>query len=112
VTVGSIPLVFAIVPDGGPNTGCVAMVSPFFGIGYYSDLIAGHEPSVAWPIATGFALFWIVVYSALALALGIAARSTFDRCLGRMPDQPTVPPYVRSSRKPKPKPAMAILDEV
>jgi ABC-type transport system involved in multi-copper enzyme maturation permease subunit len=112
VTVGSLPVVMSIFPDHGPSTPCIAMVSPFFGIGYYSDVVAGHERPETWPLATGFALFWIAVYAMSALVLGIAARDTFDRCLGRMPERPIVPPYVGRGWKPRRKPAAVILDEV
>jgi hypothetical protein len=88
------------------------MVSPFYGIGYYSDVIAGHERPDTWPLATAFAILWIGVYGAAAAVLGIAARDTFDRCLGRMPETPIVPPYVRRGWKPRQKPVAAILDEV
>jgi ABC-type transport system involved in multi-copper enzyme maturation permease subunit len=112
MTVGSLPVVLSIFSDRGPSTPCIAMVSPFFGIGYYSDVIAGHERPETWPLATGFAVFWIAVYGMAAVVLGIAARDTFDRCLGRMSERPIVPPYVRGGWKPKRKPAAVILDEV
>jgi ABC-type transport system involved in multi-copper enzyme maturation permease subunit len=110
VTVGSIPVVFMLFQ---PNwlAPCVAMVSPFFGIGYFSDVIAGHEPRHMWPATAAFALLWTAVYGAIACFLFLATLATFDRCLGRIPDRVVVAPQAPVDRKPKRKAAVAILDD-
>lgn len=78
-----------------PEWDGLSLASPFFGIyattewasrwSYGSDNLfmrgfgkplAQNDPS--WP------LFWIVVYSAIALALALATLWTFDGCLGRV----------------------------
>jgi ABC-type Na+ efflux pump permease subunit len=110
VTVGSIPVV-VILFDRDQNSPFIAMVSPFMGIGLFSDVIAGHGPGDAWPKAAGFAVLWTFVYGANACFLFLATLATFDRRLGRIPDRVAVAPQKRVELKTKRKPAVAILDD-
>jgi hypothetical protein len=112
VTVGSIPVVLLLFGRMNQAAPCVAMVSPFFGVGFYTDVIGRGGPAEIWPVSTFFALVWIAVYAAAAFVLAIAARESFDRCLGRMPEQPVMPALVGTSGKPRRKPAVALVDEV
>ena len=50
---------------------------PYFSRGFGRALI---EDDPTWP------LIWIGVYSAIALILAFATLRTFDRCLGRVPE--------------------------
>jgi ABC-type transport system involved in multi-copper enzyme maturation permease subunit len=112
VTIGSIPVVVVLFDGPGQTAPCVAMVSPFMGIGFFSDLIAGNGPTDEWWLASRFAFFWTAVYAAAAAALAIATRATFDRCLGRMPEGSVVPSHLPRHWKPKRKPAVAVIDEL
>jgi ABC-type transport system involved in multi-copper enzyme maturation permease subunit len=112
VTIGSIPVVLILFGDSNNVAPCAAMVSPFFGVGFYSDTIRGGGRPEMWELATFFAFFWIVLYSIAAIVLAIATRETFDRCLGRMPERPVVPPYARRGWTPERKPAVAIVDDL
>jgi hypothetical protein len=112
MTVGSLPIVLVLFSNMGEATACIAMVSPFFGVGYYSDVIAETRRSNAWEVATSFAIFWTLFYGTVAIMLGLATLRTFDRALGRMPERLVVPPYVQMRWRPRRKPAMPILDEV
>jgi ABC-type transport system involved in multi-copper enzyme maturation permease subunit len=112
MTIGSIPVVVILFDRPGQTTQCIAMISPFMGVGYFSDMIAGHGPNDELLLASWFAFFWTAVYTAAAALLAIATRSTFNRCLGRMPEGNAAPPYGRRGWKPPPKPAVAVLEEV
>ncbi len=65
----------------------IAEASPFYGVGLLTHLARnnGGPDRVA---ALGFALFWVVAYLAVAGVLLAATLQTFDRCLGRVAQQP------------------------
>jgi ABC-type transport system involved in multi-copper enzyme maturation permease subunit len=107
--------VAALLANGGPanSTLQVAMGSPFWGIGVLTIAVVERiVPPDVWPSVGVAALYWIVIDCTAAALLMAATRHTFDRCLGRMPERPIVPPHVPRGWKPQPKPAAVILDEV
>jgi ABC-type transport system involved in multi-copper enzyme maturation permease subunit len=112
MTIGPLPIVAILFPRAGQAGLCIAMVSPWMGVGYFSAVIAGNEPSALWPRASGFAVFWTGVYTIVAAALAVAAWITFDRCMGRMPEGTARPRHVPDERKPPRKRTVAVLDEV
>ena len=87
------------------------MGSPLLGITLLSLALAEASPPDFWPRAAVAAACWIAVYATAAAVLMVATRYTFDRCLGRIPDRPIVPPVVPDAGRPKWKPAPAILDD-
>jgi ABC-type transport system involved in multi-copper enzyme maturation permease subunit len=102
VTVGSLPVIMVLFPHGDFGA-CVAMVSPFFGIGFFSAVIAGPPGPNEWPDVAFWAFFWIICYSIAASVLLAATLKSFDRCLGRMPERrgwPPPPVWVVRPRKP------------
>jgi ABC-type transport system involved in multi-copper enzyme maturation permease subunit len=57
-----------------------ACVSPWFGVGETTYFLSSrHQPSEH----VGWKMFWLFAYAVAALALALATRRTFDRCLGR-----------------------------
>ncbi|MBX6314209.1 MAG: ABC transporter permease [Isosphaeraceae bacterium] len=91
VTIGAIVLAFLIFRQNKYGQG-LAMASPFWGIGFFSDVIMGGEPAGRWPYYVAWAIVWIAVYTGAAIGLWFATLRTFDRCLGRMPEGPDPPP--------------------
>ncbi len=92
-----LPAFQAILYPMQPSWDGLCLASPFFGIYAttewaswwsagsdtyfmrgYGQPLAHNDPT--WP------LFWIAVYSAIALMLAFATLRTFDRCLGRVPE--------------------------
>ena len=61
----------------------VASASPLLGIGLLTTLIV-HASPPEWPVRTGWVLFWIFTFSAVALGLLWATLVSFDRCVGRI----------------------------
>jgi hypothetical protein len=86
VTVGSIPMIVVLFPHGDVGA-CIAMVSPFFGVGFFSAVIAGPPGPQEWPAVIFWAFFWCIVYGIAATVLLHATLKSFDRCLGRIPDR-------------------------
>src|SRR5262249_51191095 len=83
VTVAWIPLVF-LLSRGDKDVGLgMASASPFLGVGVLTSAIGEAGPTT-WLLRVGWALWWIVVFSGLALVLYRATLATFDRCLGRI----------------------------
>jgi hypothetical protein len=113
VAIGWIALMMLIFPDGPGDFGLyAAMASPFFGVGVLSDVTVNPRgPDTMWPAVAIAAAFWIAVYGTATAVLLIATRDTFDRCLGRMSDRPSVPRRAPVDWKPKPKPVPAMLGE-
>jgi ABC-type transport system involved in multi-copper enzyme maturation permease subunit len=83
VTGGSVLVLLAV---GGPgNEEGIAFISPWFGAGEMTYEIGspfGGDRHVGWKIA------WGIIYAIVAVVLAMATRRTFDRCLGRMSEQP------------------------
>jgi ABC-type transport system involved in multi-copper enzyme maturation permease subunit len=88
---------FAMTPwQQEPDLDGLALASPFFGVAATTEWasrlsFAGYAyspwggPVMDWnPL---WALFWIGAYSAVAIVLVFATLRTFDRCLGRNPEQ-------------------------
>jgi len=67
----------------------IAAASPFWGVGYSSALFGGSvAPRDDLGRHAAWLAFWIVAYGLVALGLLLATLATFNRCLGRMDDQP------------------------
>jgi hypothetical protein len=86
VTVGWLILIAATVHTDptGPGLG---MGSPFFGAAFIGSLALEGPNARRWAMVM-FAIFWTLFYAAAAWILFEAAVGTFDRCLGRMPEEP------------------------
>ncbi len=82
ITVGWIPLVLILVGDRALGIG-LATASPLFAVVQItSDLVTATPDD--WLLHARWALFWIVAFSLVAVALLLATLASFDRCLGRM----------------------------
>ncbi len=67
----------------------MAAISPFWGTGFYSAVIAGTGgPADMYRVMIGWSIFWMLAYSTTAAALLAATLATFNRCLGRMDEGP------------------------
>ena len=82
ITAGWIPLVLFLFRESPLSLG-LAMASPLFGVVQITSDLATASPA-DWRLHGKWALFWIVVFSLVALALLLATLATFDRCLGRI----------------------------
>lgn len=88
VTVGWLILIAATVHSDpmGPGLG---MGSPFMGAAFISSLAldgrGGPPDRYRWTMV-GYTVFWTLFYAVAAWGLFEAAVRTFDRCLGRMPE--------------------------
>jgi hypothetical protein len=90
ITVGAIPVAILLFNHSrsGSQAPCAAMMSPFFGIGFFCAVIDEHTPSEYWPSAPLWAAFWFAEYATAAFWLLVATLLTFDRCLGRISSRP------------------------
>src|SRR5262245_24484834 len=61
----------------------LASASPLFGIGIFTNEIE-FASSGDWPVRVRWAVFWMFVFSDVAMALLAATLATFDACLGRI----------------------------
>jgi ABC-type transport system involved in multi-copper enzyme maturation permease subunit len=64
------------------------MGSPFWGIGLVTIAVAEDTSPPLWPACAVGAAFWIAVDATIAALLMLATWCTFDRCMGRIPDEP------------------------
>jgi ABC-type transport system involved in multi-copper enzyme maturation permease subunit len=81
VTAVWVPLVAFLVPQTDLALG-LASASPMFGVAVITAEMVLASP-LQWTSRVQWALFWILAYSGLALALLRATLASFDRCLGR-----------------------------
>jgi ABC-type transport system involved in multi-copper enzyme maturation permease subunit len=100
LAVGWLALIAALAPSGSALG--VAVASPFYGPMY---LCGGVAADRYWTAADCWfwGTFWLVVHTAAAVGLFMAAHSAFDRRLGRMPD--TSSRFLRSTPNHGPRPA-------
>ncbi len=82
ITAGWIPLVLFLFEGSSLMPG-LAMASPLFGVVQITSDMVTASPA-AWSRHAGWASFWIVFFSFLALAMLLATLWSFDRCLGRI----------------------------
>jgi hypothetical protein len=82
VTAAWVPLVVVLVGENNTALG-LASASPLLGIGVLTNEMAGASDTI-WPLRVGWAQFWILAMSIIALALLGMTLATFDRCMGRM----------------------------
>ena len=67
----------------------LAAASPFWGTIYLTVGVAERGGGGGeWEHFLAWGTFWTVAYAAVAVALFTATLSSFDRCLGRIPDSP------------------------
>jgi hypothetical protein len=86
VTVAWVPVAMLLSqPDARLGMG-LASASPMFGVALLTSEMTRASPH-DWPIRAGWATFWILVSSMLALVLLMATLATFDACLGRIRDR-------------------------
>jgi ABC-type transport system involved in multi-copper enzyme maturation permease subunit len=89
---GSVMVLLAVGPRVDDRA--FAFLSPWYGAGELTyeigDRWGGHEP-------VGWKIMWGVLYALAAVALLVATRATFNRCMGRMAEGAGRPPryYVR-----------------
>lgn len=89
VTVGWLILIAALIRGNVLGAG-LASASPFMGcamIGSLSLDRMGPADRDRWSLI-GWLICWLIAYAVLAWVLFEAAVRTFDRCLGRMEDEP------------------------
>jgi ABC-type transport system involved in multi-copper enzyme maturation permease subunit len=79
ITGGTVLVMLAIGP--GPPVRELGVVSPWFGVGEMTFEMGGQGGN---EVPIGCWLGWLVFYALAALALAVATRATFDRCLGRI----------------------------
>jgi hypothetical protein len=105
LAVGWLALIAALAPSGSALG--VAVASPFYGPMY---LCGGVAADRYWTAADCWfwGIFWLVVHTAAAIGLFMAAHSAFDRRLGRLPD--TSSRFPRSTPNPAPRPARPEID--
>jgi hypothetical protein len=82
VTVAWVPLALAVFEQTDLKLG-VGSASPLLGVGLLTTEIV-HASPAEWPVRAGWAVFWIVSFSAIALGLLWATLASFDRCVGRI----------------------------
>jgi ABC-type transport system involved in multi-copper enzyme maturation permease subunit len=122
VTVGWLFLVLAMMfllfQNAGARMGnfplYVVMASPPYGVGVVSAAIAEQGGQHIWPGAAVAAIFWTAVYAGAAGLLLAATLKSFDRCLGRMPENGQAGNGDRQwlERKAKPRVAVALVEDV
>jgi hypothetical protein len=83
ITVGWFFLAITLFSDQDLGRG-VAEASSFFGPGMLTDLMSSGPNGPRWDQCRGWAIGWIIAYSAIAVLLLRATLATFDRCLGRV----------------------------
>jgi hypothetical protein len=82
VTAAWVPFVAFFFSDKDLALG-LASASPLLGIGVLTTEMA-KASAKDWPVRAGWAVFWIIAYSAAALSLLGATLASFDRCVGRI----------------------------
>ncbi len=82
LTIAWIPLVLFLFRETRLSIG-LATASPLFVVVQTTSGMVTGSPQ-DWLIHGSWALFWIVAFSLLALALLLATLASFDRCLGRI----------------------------
>jgi hypothetical protein len=95
-----VPIPMALMlwgPAEYPGPG-LASASPFWGTGFFSAVISDRagQPSLHWPRMAAWSFAWVVVYSAAAALMYRSALASFDRCLGRIPEEGCGDRYPRS----------------
>jgi ABC-type transport system involved in multi-copper enzyme maturation permease subunit len=100
------PILLLVIMSNAADSAMVPLLmgDPPFGMLLCTEPVAAGDPQVAPGIFRGdivvWTLLWIVVHAGLAGLLYLATVATFDRCLGRIPEdgaRPTVGPPGRSS---------------
>lgn len=102
-------------PYGDPHRyGGLSMASPYLGIrtttalaahfNFYGPNHPGYIDGAGYAYAWAFT--WLIIYGAIAAALTLATRLSFDRCMGRAPETPKPTPTPAVPRKEK-APALA-----
>ena len=81
---GPIPILFAVTPARHELAEELGVVSPWFGVGVTTFEIGNFGGRNSGPLKLGALIGWFVVYVLVAVALAVATRVTFDRCLGRI----------------------------
>jgi ABC-type transport system involved in multi-copper enzyme maturation permease subunit len=109
MTIGTIPVVMVLFNRPGPDelAPCIAMVSPFFGVGYFSAVIQQNSRPEQYLLALAWAVIWTAAYTTAAGIFLGATLASFDRCLGRISEPSAFPrPVAGWKRPPKPVPAL------
>lgn len=93
ITIGAIPLGFAIAPGTEIGVSPIASASSFWGIGFFTALSGGRGGSQSeWPALAVCNFFWTIAYATIAVLLYQATLRSFDRCMGRMRETLAPPP--------------------
>jgi hypothetical protein len=83
VTVAWVPLMLVLcAPDENLALG-LASASPLLGLGVLTTELVTASAGT-WPLRVGWAVFWILAYSVIAVTLCGATLATFDSCVGRI----------------------------
>ena len=90
VAVGVPTIVITLIPNGpgyhaGPG---LAAASPFFGIGYLTDLMSEQQTAPGWLNQVVWSGWWVLFYASFAALLLTMILLNFDRCLGRVAGRP------------------------